>query len=261
MTMRDSDRKIYKDFKKLNQKPEIYHDTYKGIPIRYIADKKFDKKLPTFIFVHGAPGSSDNYYKHLQDLDLQKRANLVTVDRLGYGYSNFGKAETSITEQAEFVDFIANKYKETKIILMSWSYGGPIIGKMMVNNSKYAHAIMIAPAVSPEDEIHFWLGYLAKWKATKWFVPKAFVVAEDEKLAHENELKLLENDWQKITTPITNFHGTKDRLVPYRNMAYLKSKVSDSILKNITIEKGGHIIHFSHYDIIKKEMIAVLESL
>lgn len=259
MTMRKSDKSVLKKFKKNGQIPKIYHDTYNGIPIRYIADKAFDKTLPTIIFVHGAPGSSDNYYDHLQDKELQKKANLVTVDRLGYGYSNFGKSETSIAKQAEMIELIAQKYHQNKIMLVGWSYGGPIIGKMVMENPKYAHVIMIAPAVSPKDEKYFWIGKFAKWKATRWLSPKVFRVAEDEKLAHAAELKKMENDWQKITTPITYYHGNKDGLVPYENMAFLQTKMSDSILKCVTIEKGTHFIIFKKYDMIKKEMLDVLE--
>ncbi len=261
MTMRDSDKRIVKKFKKLGQIPKIYHDTFEGKSIRWIADKAFNKSLPTVIFVHGAPGSLDNYYKHLQDTDLQKKANLISVDRLGYGYSNFSNAEVSIAKQAEMIDFIAQKYKKNKIILVGWSYGGSIIGKMAMDNPNYAHIIMIAPAVSPKDEKYFWFGNFAKWKATRWLVPKAFQVAEDEKLAHAQELQKLENDWQKIKTPITYYHGNNDGLVPYKNMKFLQSKMDSTILKTVTIEKGSHFIIFKNYELIKKELLSVLEGL
>jgi len=261
ITMRDSDKKIIKKFKKIGQTPKIYHDTFEGKPIRWIADKTFDKTLPTVIFVHGAPGSLDNYYKHLQDSDLQKKANLISVDRLGYGYSNFGKAEVSLAKQAKMIEFIASKYQENKIVLVGWSYGGPIIGKMAMDNPNYAHIIMIAPAVSPKDEKYFWFGNFAKWKTTRWLSPKAFQVAEDEKLAHAQELKKIENDWQKIKTPITYYHGNKDGLVPYENMKFLQSKMDTSLLKCVTIDKGSHFIIFKNYELIKKDLISILNEL
>lgn len=260
LTLRDSDKKIVKKFKKIRQDVKVYHDTFNGKSIRYIASSAFDKSKPTVIFVHGAPGSLDNYYKHIQDVDLQKKANLVAVDRLGYGYSDFGNTEISIAKQAEAINFIANKYAINKIVLFSWSFGGPIIGKMAIDNPIFDHLVMVAPAVSPDDEKHFWLGYLAKWKLTKWFVPKVFVVAEEEKLAHANELKLLEKEWQKLKTPITHYHGTKDWLVPYQNMEYFQTKINDSILKSVTIKDGKHLIFFKNYDLIKKDLLEILDN-
>ncbi len=260
VTLRKSDKTVLKEFKKHNQTPVIYHDIYNGISIRYIADKKFNKNLPTIIFVHGAPGSSDNYYKHLQDVDLQKKANLVTIDRLGYGYSNFGKAEVSLEKQAKMIEFIIQKYKENKIMLVGWSYGGTIVGKM-ATTSNYSHVILIAPAISSKDEKYFWFGNFAKWKATRWLSPKVFQVAEEEKLAHAKELEKIENDWQNVKTPITYYHGNDDGLVPYKNMAFLKSKIDSTILKTVTIDKGSHFIIFKNYDTIKKEMLTVLDEM
>jgi pimeloyl-ACP methyl ester carboxylesterase len=261
VTLRDSDKKMTKKFKKIGQKIKIFHTPFKGKSLRYVTSTTFDKSKPTVIFVHGAPGSLDNFYKHLQDLDLQKKANLIAVDRLGYGYSEFGKTEVSIAKQADALNFIANKYADTKIVLMSWSYGGPITGKMAIDNPIFSHLLMVAPAVSPKDEKHFWLGYLANWKATKWLVPKVFVVAEKEKLAHTKELEILETEWQNLKTPTTHYHGTKDWLVPYKNMAYFKTKINDSILKTVTIKGGKHIIFFKNYDLIKKELLEILNNL
>ena len=116
VTLRKSDSSIIKNFKKKGQTTEINYKIFQDNKIRYITDKKMDKNLPTIIFVHGAPGSSTDYYKYLQDIDLQKQANLISVDRLGYGYSNFGKAEVSITKQAAMIHFIAQKYNSNKII-------------------------------------------------------------------------------------------------------------------------------------------------
>ncbi len=259
MTMRMSDKKVMKTFKKNGQTPKIYHDTFEGKQIRYIADKPFNKLLPTIIFVHGAPGSSDNFYKHLQDTTFQKKANLVSVDRLGYGYSDFGTAEVSIEKQAQMITHIIKKYQKTKIVLVAWSYGGAIIAKTAMDYPNIKHLVLVAPALSPTDEKYFWFGNFAKWKATRWLVPKVFQVAEDEKLAHANELKKIENDWSKIKTPISYFHGNKDGLVPYKNMNYLKSKVNDSLVNYFTIDKGSHFILFKNYELIKEEIVTVLK--
>ena len=261
ITLRKSDESVIKNFKKENQVPEIFHDNYDGVSIRYISDKPIDKTLPTIIFVHGAPGSSDNFYKHLQDLDFREKANLVSVDRLGYGYSNYGKAEISIEKQAKMIDYVAQKYNHKKIILVGWSYGGPIIGKMAIDNPSYAHLVMIAPAVSADDEKLFWFGNFAKWKATKWMSPKPFVVAENEKLSHAKELKKIEPEWKKLKTPVSYFHGTKDGLVTYKNMAFMKRNMDKKYLKTYTIEGGNHTIIFDNYDFIKKKILKVVNAL
>ena len=258
LTLRKTDKQLRESFSKKGQNVQIYHDTIFGTSIRYIADKKQNKNLKTVIFVHGAPGSSADFLKYLQDTTLQKMANLVAVDRLGYGFSEYGKPETSIAKQANTIAEIAKKYNDNKIILVAWSYGGPIIGKMAMDNPNYQHLVMLAPAVSAKDEKYFWLGNLAKWKATKWLVPTPLVVAETEKLSHQKELKKLEPNWSKIKTSITYFQGNKDFLVPYKNMAFLKSKIDTTLLKTITLKGRNHFIPFTEYKRIKKELIKII---
>lgn len=261
LTMRTSDKKISKEYREINQNPVINYHRYKTKKLRYLLAKKYDKDLPNILFVHGAPGSLDNFHSYLQDTILQQKANLISVDRLGYGYSHFGQSETSITNQANALIDLTKTFENKNTILVGWSYGGPIIVNMAMQQTNFKHLVLLAPAISPKDEKHFWLGNFAKWKITKWVVPSTFVVAEDEKLAHAKELEKMEKDWQKIKTPITYFHGTKDKLVPYINMDYAKSKLSNDILKCVTIKDGNHFIPFKEYETIKTELLSVLNGL
>ncbi len=257
-TLRKTDKQLKKLFDEKNQKISIFYDTILKHKIRYITTGKYNKKLPTILFVHGAPGSLSDFLKYVEDTTLQKKANLMAIDRVGYGFSDFGKPETSIAIQAK----IANETIKNKnnIILVGWSYGGAIIAKMAMENSKIKHIVMLAPAVSPKDEKYFWLGNLADWKFTKWLVPTPLIIAEAEKKAHKKELEKLEKEWDKIKIPITYFHGDKDFLVPYKNMKYLKTKVDSSLLKNITFKGRNHFIPFTEFDRIKVEIIKILNN-
>tara|TARA_R110002073_G_scaffold279026_1_gene442888 strand:- start:128116 stop:128982 length:867 start_codon:yes stop_codon:yes gene_type:complete len=261
VSFRESDRKVIREFKKTAIKPEIYRENFQGKTIRYISSKPIDNRLPTLLFIHGAPGSAGNYFEYLKDKDLSQKANLIALDRLGYGYSDFGNAETSIEKQAESIYTIAVKHNLNTIILIGWSYGVPIAAKMAYKYPEVKHSVLIAGAISPEDEKFFGIAKLARWKLTKWMVPKSLRIADKEKRTHVEELTDMLSDWNKIKTPITYYHGTKDKLVPYENMAFITSKVNDSLLKAVTIKGANHFILFKNYDIVKKELLEVLNSL
>lgn len=62
-----------------------------------------DSALPVVIFVHGAPSSLSFFNAFFKDTTLLNRARLVAVDRPGYGYSDYGRVETSIIRQAELL--------------------------------------------------------------------------------------------------------------------------------------------------------------
>lgn len=125
---RTSDRKIYKIFKEKEAKVTIkrYELQTVDYPIRLV-NGAFDKTKKTAIFfIYGAPGVSDNYYDYLQDTVLLKKANLYSIDRPGYGFSNFGKSETSIEIQTKVVAEIIDNLPEQNVIVLGHSYGGPI---------------------------------------------------------------------------------------------------------------------------------------
>ncbi len=259
ISLRMSDKEVLDNFKKYHQTPKIFHINYQGKPMRYITSKSINKKLPTLLFIHGAPGSSADFYRYLRDPDLNKKANLISMDRLGYGYSDYGKAETSITEQAKSAFFILTKNQLKYVVVIGWSYGGPIAAKMAYLYPEIIkHAVLIAPAISPKDEKYFALGKLAKWKMTRWMIPKAFRVAEDEKLSHVKELELMLPDWSKMPTPISYYQGDKDKIVPYANAKFIKDHMPADKLKLVTIKNGSHFIAFKNYPLIKAELLRIL---
>jgi pimeloyl-ACP methyl ester carboxylesterase len=67
--------------------------------------------LPTLFFVHGSPGSWDAYKQFLEDSDLLKKFRIVSIDRPGFGYSQFGDA-MNLENQSRIIypliDFISN---------------------------------------------------------------------------------------------------------------------------------------------------------
>src|SRR5262245_40732336 len=60
-----------------------------------------DNARPLVLFVHGSPGSLSAFIDFLADTALLSKAELITVDRPGFGSSNFGYAEPSLQKQAE----------------------------------------------------------------------------------------------------------------------------------------------------------------
>lgn len=261
ISFRDTNKKVVKEFNKVALSPVIYQENYKGNSIRFIASKAINNTLPTLLFVHGSPGACGDYFRYLKDKNLNEIANLIAVDRLGYGYSNFGNAETSIEKQAESIYTIIKAYKLTNVILIGWSFGVPIAAKMAYKYPEVKHSVLVAGAISPKDEKFFGIAKIAQWKLTKWMVPKVFKVADKEKRMHVAELTKMLDNWAGINTPITYYHGSKDKIVPYANMRFIKEKVNKSLLNDITVKGGSHFILSKEYEMVKRELLKVSDSI
>jgi pimeloyl-ACP methyl ester carboxylesterase len=230
-------------------------------PIRVVSGAFDAEKEIAIFFVHGAPGASDNYYKYLQDSALLSKANLYSIDRPGYGFSNFGKAGTSIKKQTEVVAEILDSLPEQKVIILGHSYGGPIAAYSSLLSSKVKSVIMLAPAIDPDNEKIFWIAYPAKWKLTKWMIPGAMGVAGDEKFTHEAELEKLRNVWQEVQVPVLHIHGDKDIIVPFANLDFSVQSFNAQYLDTIVLRKSNHFIPWKNYDLVKRELLKRVEKL
>jgi pimeloyl-ACP methyl ester carboxylesterase len=242
---RTQDHKIIKQFQKKGYDPSIHYTFFQGLQMRHIHSQAFDSLKPTLFFVHGAPGSSNNFDLYLQDTVLNSQFNMISVDRLGYGFSEFGKAYPNIHFQAASLVPLIQTYahEDQSLILIGWSYGGPIVAKLGMDLPNTISAtLLLAPALDPQAERYFKIGKLAEWKMTRWMIPKPFEVAQIEKNAHAKELLLLENKWQSTQIPVWMIHGTEDKIVPYlANTNFAKTHFPEDTFTLLPIEGVGHV--------------------
>lgn len=264
-SFRTPDHKVKKRFAKHGLQAEIHYETYRDLRLRYIHSKAFDPDLPTLFFIHGAPGSSDNFDAYLTDSLLNQHANLISLDRLGYGYSEFGIAYPEIDFQAQSLLPIVKKYHNPSLpsLLIGWSYGGPIAAKISLDGSAFSDGVMLlAPALDPNAERYFKLGRLAEYKLTKWMVPRTFIVAQKEKRAHAASLERLVEEWDKLEVPVWMLHGTRDKIVPFApNVAFAKQYFNKDYFEFIEVTDAGHIFPMRQEQMLIKLILSKLDSL
>jgi pimeloyl-ACP methyl ester carboxylesterase len=92
-------------------------------------------------------------------------------------------------------------------------------------------------------------------------VPGAMGVAGDEKFTHEAELEKIKDIWKEVKVPVLHIHGTKDILVPFENLEFSKRSFNAQYLETIVIPKGNHFIPWKNYDLVKGELLRMIEEL
>tara|TARA_R110000868_G_scaffold304437_10_gene565130 strand:- start:2976 stop:3374 length:399 start_codon:yes stop_codon:yes gene_type:complete len=85
-------------FTDLMYKPVYKNLQFKGRNIHYVSIG--DTSNQTVLFVHGSPGSWDNFLGFLSDTSLLKNFHMIAVDRPGFGKSGNGIPEKSLEQQA-----------------------------------------------------------------------------------------------------------------------------------------------------------------
>src|SRR5450432_660270 len=89
MKFRMSDSEARKKFKARGVDVVINNISVNGRTLHYL--KTGSDSLPTIVFVHGTPGSWDAFEQYLGDKDLLQKFRMISIDRPGFGYSDFGK--------------------------------------------------------------------------------------------------------------------------------------------------------------------------
>lgn len=213
--------------------------------------------LPVVVFVHGAPGAWYGYIDYLDDSLMQRKYNMVSIDRPGYGKSNYGKALTSIAEQSRILKpllELKKRYKNRKLILVGRSYGCPIVLKAAADYPELVDGIVLmAPAVDPKREKFWWFSRLANSGLMRALLPRMLNVASSEKFSHAKELKILEKDLSKVRQKVIMMQGMKDQIISPENVCYVDSALTENFQKELVIfEDCDHFISTRKSDEVKQ---------
>ncbi len=218
-------------------------------------------KNPPILFIHGAPGSWDGYFRQLDDSVLRANFHLISVDRPGYerSKSKYKKDVLGIKFQAKTIaKALSINHSGKKAIILGRSYGAPIAAKIaLLYPEKIKKVIMVSPAIDPEEEKFWWFSKFGKLGLVRLFLPKRLNQATDEKFVHKLELEKMETDWDKLNLPITTYFAGKDNIISQKNFdfAIKKLKNQNPTNKFVLIQNSHHLITSFAPDTIRNELM------
>ncbi|MEM1220503.1 MAG: alpha/beta hydrolase, partial [Bacteroidota bacterium] len=156
-----------------------------------------DPNLPTIFFVHGSPGSSNNFQVYLADTSLSRKAQLVAVDRPGFGFSDYGQVERSVEQQAALLAETLKSSTQEPAILVGHSFGGPVIARMAMDYPELVKALVIvAGSISPALEPREWWRPVVDFPLVRWILPASLRVSNQEIHALYDELERMMPLWK-----------------------------------------------------------------
>jgi len=255
MKFRMSDSEAKEKFSKNNV--DLITETIKvdGFDMHYA--KTGNDTFPTLFFVHGSPGGWKSFERYMQDKDLLSKYRMISVDRPGFGYSNFGDAK-NLDDQSKLISPIVKSFQNGKpMYAIGHSLGGPMIVKLQMDNENlFTGLVFLAAAVDPDEEKPERWRFMLNGSFLQYFLPGAFRPSNEELVYLKTDLKYLDKEWDKITCPVWIIHGDKDTFVPVGNVEYAKNKLTKAKLVEVKILPGAkHFIPWEQYDDIKEVLM------
>lgn len=251
MTMRMTDKEAADKFTAIGVAARFRTITVNQRHLHYVQTGA--DTLPTIVFVHGTPGSWDAFRQYLGDKELLSKFRLISIDRPGFGYSDYGKP-LHLDEQSEVISPLFNEIRNNKpVFLVGHSMGGPMVIKLAADNpGKIAGLVLLAGSNDPSLELpERWRPVLFK-TPLNYFVPGALRPSNQELWYLKKDLVALKADFPKISCPVFIVHGMKDDMVPPANVDYDKKMlVTASGVQELIFPDANHFIPWTRYQPIK----------
>lgn len=182
---------------------------------------KRDSALGVVLYFHGNSGNI-SHLNHVANLFDRKGYDAILVDYRTYGKSTGTLNEQALKEDAQlFYDHALTQYDEDSLILYGRSFGTGIASGLAADNhpqklvleSPFYSAVSLGKHRFPILPV----GWLARFRFP----------------SHEY--------LQNVDCPVYIFHGTEDRVIPYKFAERLYDAIPDSVDKSFyRIEGGGH---------------------
>lgn len=223
-----------------------------------------DSTKPLLVFVHGSPSSTAFWVKMMQDSALQERANLLAVDRPGYGGSGLGRALISVKKQARYVaDVIRNRRlgDGQPVILHGSSYGGTVSARIAMDYPDLIDGLLLQSAsTAPREEYTYWITHpTSRWPLNR-LIPPALRTANNEKLNHQEQLEDMIEGWDRIDASTVVLHGTDDWLIYPPNAYYSCDMLTNAEpLVHHMVENGEHDLIYRTPKLLKRYLHKLLD--
>lgn len=208
------------------------------------------------VFVHGSPGSWSAFIDFFRADSLLSRMDMVSIDRAGFGDSDYGLPEPSIENQSNQIHSILRAFPQSTKILIGHSLGGAVVARMgMEYPQDYDKIILVSASVDPQMEVD---GKMRSWlqnRFAKFLMPTDFWVSNEEIVPLKSELENMEDLWTNLICDVVVIQGTKDTLVPKENANYVMKMMPDSLLKVIWLKNVDHFIPWTHPEEITNQLL------
>jgi pimeloyl-ACP methyl ester carboxylesterase len=211
---------------------------------------------PTFIMVHGSPGSWADFGIYLDDPALTADLHLVAPDRPGYGRSPAGTNPPSLSDQAARLATWAETLPVAgKRYWLGHSFGASIIARLAIDRPDLVDGmILLAGAMDPEWEKPRWFHRVADTALLHRIIGPAMSRANDEALAFFGDLTAMEPDWGRIQCRVTIIHAKDDTLADFRHVAFTTARLDPAKTEVIDLKDGDHFLPWNRKSLVVSAM-------
>ncbi len=260
MTFRSNSKEVDEYFKKKGVEGTQLSYKVGFRDIHYV--KAGDQTKPLVVFIHGSPGSLTAFIHFLADTSLLRQTEMISTDRPGFGYSNFGNGVGSLHEQCEILlPMIEANRNGRPVILVGHSLGGPLIARMAFEHPDLIDGLVIvAGSIDPELEPNeTWFRAPLATPFLSWILPRSLRASNEEIYHLKPELEEMLPMWPEIRCPVIVIQGKKDSLVPAANADFAKKMLVNAPVEFVFKDDMDHFVPWSNPELIQQAILTLID--
>ncbi len=232
--------------------PRVVTDSF-GHTLRCYELKQPDAEWD-IIFIHGTPATAAVFGEQFRH--PFPRANLLALDRPGFGASGPDRRRPSLDDQANAIGVLLTNEATRRTILVGHSYGAPValLAALKFTN-EVAGVVLIGGSVDPAQERTYAIQKFANWPLVSWLVPRSLRQCNRELLTLRGDLVHLQPELSALAVPVVMLQGGKDRQVPVANVDYLRAQLAaagkTNLFSQLVFPDYNHFIPWEHPDAVE----------
>ena len=217
------------------------------------------------IWIHGTPGGWSDIARLFDAPEFNRQIMLVSIDRPGWGQSQYQsdpRIVTGFSEQgrliAPLLKQLKDEYPDKPLLLAGHSWGGSLVPAIALDYPEYVDGgLVFAGGLNPELVKPRWYNKLGSLSLVNAMIGEGMRAANLEVYALAPELLAIADRWQELKVPMLVVQGQSDVLVDPANADFAESVLDPARSRVVRLENQGHLLQIERTNLIATCILAM----
>lgn len=217
------------------------------------------------LWIHGTPGSWADIVGLMRDRSFTEQVRLVSIDRPGWGASQFVNAPRLAGTFAEhskllrpLLQRLHDEHPSVPLVVAGHSWGAPMVATLGADHPDLVDGIVaLAGPFDPAIRILRWYNYAGALPGIRTLIGGTLRNSNEEMFQLRDEVRAAQNAWRDLRVPMAIVQGLDDGLVPIAHLEHAERLFRPELLRVLRVPDQGHLLQFQRTPLIGRCVLAL----